>query len=633
LDEKSSAIRNDRSRPATVDDIRSDKPILPNVKRVLPTDGKRRLHSQLVKKLTLSQEYQKILTVLFENGIGVVSRMFSSEYNEVVASVFRKNQLSYLSTDYALESMNLGHISHVIILSSISLKDLRQLLGRMNRPNNGTFLQMLDDGKLVLVCFDKEVKELMSGSSTLLASHDFSSLSAIGSQLNVREHVDSIVSILRVVFGPNADQVFPIRFQELVERIFSASFFRAFHPEMCLTDKNMLVRDFAFVLLKCINSSTTSVSMKQTVLQYFGIDSQEVCNFLDGCCAHLMPVLVSTTSVSGFLGGETVEDLSSMIARLSEISSVLEMCLSVLSMTTKAYVAGNLPYKQKMNVVATLLSMTFDHLRKLISILDSKRATITGNLLKDGMKIGAVLCKKDVEQVASIFAGIAGSVLVELSNCSMDFDKLLQMVQGFIDANPQSSICEKASMFLKALQDLENHRATYLLEKSNLSSSYVSLCEARDAGMALKTCAEILRQVVKNSKGAQFSLVDLLNKLKPDSSGYVYLGIPDLFKKESFNFVKEINDFYKELSETMVRAKLLQEGQCLPPNQDGKIPIASLDALKRAVEIIKTADISTEDARLAELTVKIDNVQQEMHILDTDFELKINSLRHFTKMA
>jgi len=629
------------TRPATIEDIRLKRSVAQNPLRLTPSQKQINVFKTLVANLNIPDNYKTALITLFENGVGRVSRVFPSEYNEFVASVFRENRLSYLSTSYPLESMNLGHVSAVIVTSSISERDLRQLLGRMSmyRPNNGSFLQMLEDGRLVLIILDDACQDDVGGpivGGVAAGQHlDFKSIMDFGISLHIPENVSALCDVLREIFA-RTSSMFPINFQQRIMSLFLSTIFRVFHPEMHLSDKTVLPRDCACVISSAIDLTRFPIiesgNTSNILRWFFGITSESMENVFGGF-AHLMPVLCAT-KVSDIQGFDTPELILQVLLELCIVSRLIECALCVVSMTTPMLAGMKHVIHERMSIIATLLSKTSSHLQVLITLFETKRATMLRNLEKSEAKLGVIVCESAVNQTAIIFSSLVESTLNALPT-GLDFNKLLFDIQKFISSYSESKLVANARMFLENVKGLERDRKSFFEDTSGASSVCADLYEERDKLSVLLEWSTICLLTAVNSKGKSFNLLEMLTTLKVGKNGRILLApVNALTKKPEFQDV--LTEFYGKLCGLLVRAGFLQQGQCDSPDSDGNVSVGAFNVLKRAIEeFSKTvpADLSAVNARLAELTVEIDRVQQELRVLCDVFESKINRLRHFTKMG
>lgn len=638
------------TRPATIEDIRLKSSVAQNPLRLTPSQKQINVFKTLVGNLNIPENYKTALITLFENGVGRVSRVFPSEYNEFVASVFRENRLSYLSTSYPLESMNLGHVSAVIMISSISERDLRQLLGRMSeyRPNNASFLQMLEDCRLVLIILDDACQDDVGGpivGGVAAGQHlDFKSIMDFGISLHIPENVSALCDVLREIFA-RTSSMFPINFQQRIMSLFLSTIFRVFHPVMHLSNKIVLPRDCACVISSAIDLTQFPIiesgNTSNILRWFFGITSESMENVFGGF-AHLMPVLCAT-KVSDIHGFDTPELILQVLLELCNVSSSIECALCVVSMTTPILARmKKRVIHERMSIIATLLSKTSSHLQVLITLFETKRATMLRNLEKSEAKLGVIVCESAVNQTAIIFSSLVESTLDALPT-ELNFDRLLFDIQEFISSHSESNLVANATMFLENVKGLERDRKSFFENTSRASSVCADLCQQRadlcqqraKLSVLLEEWSMICLSTVVNSKEKSFNLFEILTTLKVGKNGQILLAsVNALTKKLEFKDV--LTEFYGKLCGLLVRAGFLQQGQCDSPDSDGNVSVGAFNVLKRAIEeFSKTvpADLSAVNARLAELTVEIDRVQQELRVLRDVFESKINRLRHFTKMG
>ncbi len=627
------------TRPATMEDIRLKTPVAQNPLRLSPTEKQKTVFKTLVAKLNLPENYKIALITLFENGVGRVSRMFPSEYNEFVASVFRQNGLSYISTSYPLESMNLGHVSAVVVMSSISEGDLRQLLGRMNRANSGSFLQMFEDGRLVLIVLDNACQDdaggRLVGGGGAVQDLDFQSIVELGDSLLISEIVSALCEVLRGSFD-GMSSMFPLEFQQRIESLFTSSIFRAFHPAMRLSDRNVLPRDCACVIASAIDLMRFPIidsgNTPDVLKSFFGTSYKNMENFFGGC-ANLMPVLCAT-KVYEIQGFDTPELIGEVLSELSKVASAIECALCVVSMTTPNLESMKQVIRERMSVIATLLSRTSSHLRVLITLFETKRATILRNLEKSEAKLGAVVREVEVNQDALDFSSLVESTLDSLLT-SAKFRDIVANLDDFISSHGDREIIANAKMFLEKINGLEEERALFFENTSISISTRDCLCQERDKLSVFAEWSTLCLSTVVNSKGKSFKLLEMLTALKVGEDNKILLAsVNALTKKPEFN--QDLTAFYGKVCGLLVRAGFLQQGQCDGPDPEGKVSVDAFNALKRAMEVFSKnvpADLSDVKARFAELTAEIDRLQQELFVLRNMFESNINGLRHFTKMG
>ena len=627
------------TRPATMEDIRLKTPVAQNPRRLTPSQRQINDFKTLVAKLNLPENYNTALITLFENGVGRVSRMFPSEYNEFVASVFRQNRLSYISTNYPLESMNLGHVSAVIVMSSISERDLRQLLGRMNRPNSGSFLQMFEDGRLVLIVLDNGCQDdaggRLVGGVGAVKHLDFQSIMDLGNSLWILDNVSALCEVLRGSFA-DTSSMFPLEFQKRIESLFTSSIFRAFHPDMHFSEKNVLSRDCACLIASAIDLRQFPIidsgNTPNVLKSFFGISSKSMENFFGGF-AHLMPVLCAT-KVSEIQGFDTPDLIGEVLSELSKVATAIECALCVVSMTTPILATMKQVIFSRMSVIATLLSKTSSHLQGLITLFETKRATMLRNLEKSEAKLGAVVCESGIDQDAHDFSSFVASSLDALLT-DAKFRDIVGKLEDFISSHGESKFIDNAKMFLENINGLEQERESFFEHTSIASSACAGLCQERDRLSVFPEWSMLCLSTVVNSKGKLFNLLEILTALKVGEDNKILLAYWNRLTKKP-EFQDNLTTFYEKLRGLLVRAGFLQQGTCDGPDSYGKVSEGAFNTLKEAIEkFSKTvpADLSAVNARLAELTVEIDRVQQELCVLRDVFESKINRLRHFTKMG
>lgn len=627
------------TRLATMEDIRLKTLVAQNPRRLTPSQKQINEFKTLVAKLNLPENYKTALITLFENGVGRVSRMFPSEYNEFVASVFRQNGLSYISTNYPLESLNLGHVSAVIVMSSISERDLRQLLGRMNRPNSGSFLQIFEDGRLILIILDDACQDEAGGrlvGGVGAGQHlDFKSIMDFGDFLCISENVYALCDVLRRNFD-GMSSMFPVEFQQRMQSLFLICLFRAFHSDMHFSKQIVLHRDCACVIASAIDLRQFPImdsgNTSSILIWFFGITSESMENVF-GRFAHLISVLCAT-KLSDIQGFDTPNMILQVLSELCNVSRLIECALCIVSMTTPILATMKRVFHDRMSVISTLLSKTSSHLQVLTTLFETKRATMLRNLEKSEAKLGAVVCEAGVDQDALVFSSLVESTLDALLT-DAKFRDIVDKLEEFISSHGDSKIIANAKMFLDNIKGLQQERASFFEQTSIASSARDCLCKERDSLSVFIMWHTLLEKNVLNLKNKSFLLFELLTALKVEKDGKILLAYVNALTKRH-EFKEDLTKFYQELCGVLVRAGFLQQGQCDDPDSEGKVSESSLTVLKQAVEeFSKTvpADLSAVKARFAQLTVEIDKVKQKLFVLRNLFESKINSLRHFTKMG
>ena len=624
-DELPSSSENVPTRPATMDDIRLRKPVAQNPRRYTPSKQQLTEFKRLLKELKLPEEYQSALFVLFENGVGRVSREFPPDYNEFVASVFRKKRISCLSTNYPLESMNLGHVSAVIVMSSISERDMRQLLGRMDRPNSGSLLQMLEDGRLILLVFDEACKDdhrgLVCGAG-VGPNLDFSSVMNLGEQVGISQNISAVIQVLNKVFAESFP-MFPIEFQRRIENLFLASIFRAFHRDMHFSDKTLLERDFACVIAMAVDPlripTKASTKISSILIKLFGKSGANMEAFF-GEGAHLMLIL-SAKNVSELQGFDSPDAISEVLAELLKVYHALECAICVVSMTTPILDTIKQVSRERMNVIATLLSKTADHLQRLMTLFDTKRTTMLHNHAKSEAKLGAVVSEIHFSENAIAFSSAISQLIEEISNRRVTVRQAQDAVIQFTASLNQydafdKHIIELASLFNQSLNTL---------------SELYAQCEVLFRSRAVL----VLRGKTATNGKNTANMFSLLMKLKQDEKG-VTLGIQSVIKKGTFQFQEDAKETFCMLRAFLITSEVLNGDVCNVP-QDFVVSKESFDALKRAIETFNENEKhehkflydvkkSENDPLIAQISVEIDQLDQKIARF-------LAQLRRFTKMA
>lgn len=638
-------------RPATPNDIRIGTPIVGG-NQLLRRPSKLEIQrfKELLTMLDVSTSLKKEIQVLFEWGVGIVSRDFLIEFNNHVVSVVRMGRLSFLGTDYPLESMNLGRINKLIVMSSISMSDLGQLYGRKMRPNcTDSLILMLEDLKLegsslILLTFDESyLRDERSVLSERQSGHNFGSVLDITRTLNVERIGQLIKPVLDRVFS-DVSLFFTIEFQQLVDLGLKASIFRCFHGDLHLSDTTVLGRDCVTIIGSIVDTkqfpikpcSSTTVMMNKI----FGTTSPDTEKFFDPF-ANLFPLLCATTQ-HDLQGVDTLESIIKVIAQLSKAHSVVSCMMTILSLTTPTLTGKS--DRDFMMVLASIIQKTQCRLVELISLLEIKKGTILQNLEKAGSKIGAVVYEKAVDQNSKKFADLATDVLDKiLDEASSDrFSEAISEVQDFLESissdkpDANRSLIEKAMKLIAGLRDLSASFSTFQ-ETSHDLNQRLHLTKSLRGVLLFR----LMTMPATSGKGVIPILPKLL-QVPSNESSVVRLGIPSVMNKKNFLHQDHLNKLYCELRSFLMERRFLNDEQCVRPNEDNQVPKGSFEALKNAMtefdashkfKFQSDASKNDDEASLAEITVEIDGLQQEISSHARAFDDKFGELRWFTKMG
>jgi len=541
--------------------------------------------------------------------------------------------LSYLETDYALESMNLGHISNVIVGSSISKLDLSQLLGRMtDRPNCHTFIQLMKQGNLIL-CNVDEFDETKQPSTSVVVSHV--NINSFMFQIAVERFGNGLQGICQpIVLKMNQilrgnSMLFPNELIQIMDFVMTACLFRGFHPEMRLSDKNILPRDIASIIGYALDTTMFPIrkchQVDVVLNKFFGTSSDELVRFF-GPFAHLIDVLCAT-KVSGLQGIDTLNQLEAVIAELSSILKAVECASVIVSMTTPEFEKmKNKQVRDCMNLIVTLLGKTSIRLLELISLFETKKCSVIEAHEKAQSSIGSIVHSVLVDECGLRFSKLARDILDGLSTQSILFPDAHDLVSKFISSELSGDLTEKARHFLDSL---ENYQKTADLLNQTLSQK----SEELDLESTHRQVVQF-RSIFAMSGQKTYNLFDTFSNLKSEN-GFVVLGQKFL---TSLILKTEISTFYLNLTRFLMEANFLEV--CEEP-ADSRISVHAFDAVKEALSkfdeksTIRFSNKITKeanDALIAEQSVKIDSLRQEISTIQEQISSQLNRVQHFTKM-
>jgi hypothetical protein len=165
-------------------------------------------------------------------------------------------------------------------------------------------------------------------------------------------------------------------------------------------------------------------------------------------------------------------------------------------------------------------------------------------------------------------------------------------------------------------------------KRSQMQIKHIAAMKRRDV---LEEVLQLKTVVVMNGMKAfnlfeTFSLLDCTNES-------VSLGLKIPINKSRFLLCKDLEKFYTDTCNVLVKNGFLQQGQLKDP-VDSKIPnVSELKCIH--VESFRTLmqAIREIDACFAENSVMIDSLQQELSTLTRMIESEVAHLRSFTKMS
>ena len=644
-------------RPATLSDIISGNDFVKDMKMKKPKQDTFLQYCRLVNSLQgLTSDVKTVLKFIFQNGGGFVHTSLPLHHNTFVANVFSKNELTYLSTNYALESMNLGHVSMIVLLCSISEKDLRQLLGRMNRPNSGTFFQLVEDGRLVVLSLDEfyidsqnsdGVQRTLDDSQNVPSFIDFNKHC---SSLGIQVISGPILQVLRNLFRTYSD-MFPKTFQDQVEKILTMACIRCFCPKMHFADKAMLRKDTGMLIgscfslieknvvptIKCLSEQESLSAMDKL----YGTRDLDVHTYLKSfmhlmqlVCAekpyHLQP-LDDTDKIEGFL-----EHLRSVLDA-SRFASV------VVSMTTPIMADKKQKPREWMGIVASILEAMTTHLSELISLLEAKLISHNQALEKSKVSIGAIVSTKKVDESAILFSDLSKSVLEGLLDGTISHPYAITLVQEFITLRKSTApknVINQARSFHKALSEFTPSMRKILHR----------LLQKQQILRQKKRCRDVLTLrwiwAMGGNGTTRIRMLSSLLKLGP-TGDTVLLATRHSIVKNRVMYNTVLPTVYSRVCNFLSECGFLQGGQCEDPvdagNDTKNVSATAFEALKKAIDGFDKAQADEDpkfceeinqnqnDALVAEISVSIDALQGEVSKLIDEVSVVLRKLYHFTK--
>ncbi len=642
-------------RPATFRDVASGKPLFDDTKMHKPKPATISNYGRIVDALNCTPEVKRVMKAIFEHGCGFVHTSLPLHHNTFVANVFAKNELTYLSTNYALESMNLGHVSMIVLLGSISEKDLRQLLGRMNRPNSGTFYQIVEDGRLVILSLDQFYDHAQTCDAKQKSGDDSQNVpSFIGfhtqcSSLGIQVISEPILHVLRDVFRTYSD-MFPKTFQVQVETLLTTACIRCFDQNMRFADKTILETDSAMLIgscfglvdelvfpIRCLSEAESLSALMKT----YGTKDRNVYQHFKGFM-HLLPLICAKTQ-SDLQALDSIEKIERVLVEIRSALDASRFAGVVVSMTTPI-MADKKRFQQShrgwMSIVASILEATTTHLGKLITLLEAKLISHNESLEKAKVTIGAIVSTKEADEFTTEFSKLSERILNGLLDGTIRLPHAISLVEIFERSTAPEKVIQKAQKFRKALsafspmmcKSLEGLFQKQPILRQKLRSRHVLELRWRWASIG---------------KSSTRMLSSFLNLTPIDD--IVLLASKDLLNNGKFLHHTVIPKFYTGVCRFLTDSGFLQEGQCEVPVDAGndmrKISVRSFEQLKDGIKRFDEQQRGEEpkfcakikkdenDALIAEISVSIDALQKEVSLLLGEVSDELRKLYAFTKMS
>jgi hypothetical protein len=631
------------TRQATIDDIRLERPITRKPGKN-PSSADLTIFKREVAKLQLSDLDKKALIVLFEQGIGLISQLFPINFNKTIIEFFRKSHLAILDTNYPCESLNLGAVSKVIVVSPISGCDFRQTVGRSKRPNSEPFQEMIKDCVLKVLTFEKDfIETSATGAETDLICYGFISLSNIGTTLRISHICKEFLRVLRVSLTQYST-FFPEKFQVRLESCISACFVRLFHLDLRVSNKCVLIRDCACVLSQMVTRGFLDDSQKRdaTVMlkKEFGITgSPNLVNFFQ-FAGDLVPKL-SAKTISDLRFGDTIDSAIDAIKELRDCLAVVKSALAVCSL-----VVSNKDIFSGVNAIQTLLLGTAEHISLLLTLLNTRLTTMHKTEERLRPKFGNIVSQK-VKQVAPDVAPVVAPVVVPDAEVGpvvapvvpdaevvpvapvVPDAEVVPVVPAapeaqvapvceaiFDDPSSDSDSEEEAPVGLPAMDPLERLllKALGYVEPDMLAKQVVPVAPDEQVVPAKQVVPDeqveqvapdaqvvpdkqvspdeqralLLQKIVLSMRTTTVKFIQktymLLQTLMelPAKDDFVVLGVPKGLSKNAFLFVEELTAMYHELCILLINSGFMLEVYHEEAS-DGKISSVSFEALKVAV--------------------------------------------------
>ncbi len=643
-------------RPATFRDVKSGKGLVNDTNmKYMPKQPTISEYCRLVNSLPdLTSDVKTVLKAIFANGGGFVHKTLPLHHNTFVANVFAKNELTYLSTNYALESMNLGHVSMIVLLCSISEKDLRQLLGRMNRPNSGTFFQLVEDGRLVVLSLDQFCSHAQNRDGNQRTGDDsqnvpcFIDFRTQCSSLGIQVISEPILEVLANLFRTYSD-MFPKTFQVQVEKLLTMAFIRCFCPEMHLADRRISDKDTGMLIGSCVNLDESVIPIRYlsepeslTALnKRYGTDDPDVLKYFKRFI-HLLPLICAKTPSDL----QPLDDINKMEYALEQIRLVLNdsrFASVVVSMTTPIMADKTQKHREWMSIVASILESTTTHLGNLISLLEAKLISHNESLEKAKVSIGAIVSTKKVDQVSIEFSNVSTKIFEGLLDGTIPHSDAISLVLEFITSKRSDAtekVIQKAQEFLEALSGFS----------PSICESLDRLLQKQQILRQKKRCRDVLKLrwmwAMGSNGSTRIQMLTSLLKLGP-TADTVLLATKNPIVKTRVMYNTVLPTVYSKLRNFLTECCFLQGGQCENPvdagNNTMKVSATSFENLKNAIERFdkqqsenhpifrEEINQAENDALVAEISVLIDTLQQEVSSLIDEVSLQLRKLYHFTK--
>lgn len=476
------------TRHATISDVLKRQDSLIHDPRFLTpgTSAKRDFRSLLANE-QLSLDDQKILATLFDLGIGIVwdRGYFSQQYIIFVTSIFKKNRMSFLFTNFALPGLNLGYIETLILNNDILWKIFRQLFGRLDRPGQSKFGKTLHGSKVYNLSFDRFSPHLRPAhlfavdahkdetdfllefigvpvkKSLIRKQYDFSSVLVKASDLGIQTYGNHIFNMLGNVFtviDSEFDKPFLQRLEKLIKacltRLFSESFnFRqkTTHPEFDGTmilghifDQSVLPPSFSKKSRSMENvfKDIIAVFGKGTVidLENDSPDKKKVIFEFFNEFSHILKVLRAENKEQDLSLFSTIKLINAFLEELKQCSILLECMRSLLSGLTTTLDSRTNDYC--FCRLDTLAIISLLQVKELVSLLESKRNKILEAENKRNEEFGTLLkndaianLKRDLRNRYEVLKSLVINISEWFPRPNIPLEHLIHALMEFIVKN------------------------------------------------------------------------------------------------------------------------------------------------------------------------------------------------------
>jgi hypothetical protein len=524
----------------------------------------------------------------------------------------------------------------------------------MNRPNSGTFFQLVEDGRLVILSLDQFFSlHAQNRDREQRAEDNLQNVPSFGhfqtecSRLGIQVISEPILEVLGNLFRTYSD-MFPRMFQVQVETLLTMACIRCFCPKMRFADRNILDNDTAMLIgsCMCLDESVVPIRCLSEVESLgalnkrYGTEDPDVLRYFKRFI-HLLPLICAKTP-SDLQALDHIDKIEYVLGEFRSVLQASRFASVVISMTTPIMADKKQSHRGWMSHVESILEATTTHLGKLISLLEAKLISHNESFERGKVSIGAIVSTKKVNPFSTQFSELSMRVLDGLFDGTISLPYAVSLVHDFISSKRSDApekVIQKAQEFLEALCGFSP-----------------SMCEIFEE---LFRKQPILREKMRNRKVLNLRWMSaaigkiytqmLLSFLKlTPIDGIVLLAVKDMMIPGNFLHFTVIPTFYTQICQFLTECGFLQEGQCEAHVDAGngmrKVSVESFEQLKGAIQRFDEQQTDHEpkfsakikrdanDTLIAEISVSIDALQQEVSSLIGALSGELRKLYGFTKM-